>query len=331
MTIVTTEKPSMRNSIMRSLVIVALGADLVACSASSIKQGDAYATPDQAVDAFVTSLRSNDQNGLVTTLGKGSERLFRSPDSVADKNLRGDFLQLYEARHELTTRDDGSKVLVVGTDNWPFPIPLVKTGGGWVFDSPSGAEEIIDRRIGRNELLTIQTILAVGDAQRDYYRVDHNGDKILEYAQKFRSTPGQNDGLYWRVNAGEAPSPLGEVVADASQEGYPATSTSLHGYKFRLLTGQGPAAQGGAYDYLVRKSQIGGFAVLAYPVEYGESGIMTFIVNHDGIVYQRDLGKNTEEEASKIKLFNPDKDWTRVASSDTQPLPGEANDAATDE
>ena len=319
----------MRNSIVTSLVVVALGT-VLACSPSP-QLGNAYATPDQAVDAFVTSLRSNDANGLATVFGQGSERMFRSPDSIADKNLRADFLKLYDARHELTTRADGSKVLVVGSDGWPLPIPLVKNASGWVFDSPSGSDEIINRRIGRNELLTIQTILAVGDAERDYYRVDRNGDKILEYAQKFRSTAGQHDGLYWRVNTGEQPSPLGELVAAAAQEGYPASSTSLHGYRFRLLTAQGPAAQGGAYDYLVRKSQIGGFAVLAYPVEYGESGVMTFIVNHDGIVYQRDLGKNTEEEAQQIKLFNPDNDWTRVANSDMQPLPGEAADATAED
>ena len=320
----------MRNSIVRSLVVVAFGAALAACSPSP-KLGNAYATPDQAVDAFVTSLRSNDLSGLTTVFGPGSERMFRSPDSVADKNQRSDFLKLYDAKHELSTREDGSKVLIVGSDGWPLPIPLVKSGSGWAFDSPSGSEEIVNRRIGRNELLTIQTVLAVGDAQREYYRVDRNGDKIFEYAQRFRSTAGQHDGLYWRVNPGEPPSPLGELVAAAAEEGYPATSTSLHGYRFRLLTAQGPAAQGGAYDYLVRKSQIGGFAVLAYPVEYGESGIMTFIVNHDGIVYQRDLGKDTQEQAEQIKLFNPDKSWTRVANSDMQPLPGEAADATTDD
>ena len=320
----------MRNSIVTSLVVVGIGAALVGCSPSP-QLGTAYSTPDQAVDAFVTSLRNSDINGLVTVFGKGSERLFRSPDSIADKNLRADFLKLYDAKHELSTNSDGSKVLVVGSDNWPLPIPLVKDGSGWAFDTPSGSEEIINRRIGRDELLTIQTMLAVGDAERDYYRVDRNGDKILEYAQKFRSTPGQHDGLYWRVNPGEPASPLGELVADAAEEGYPATSTSLHGYRFRLLTGQGPAAEGGAYDYLVRKSQIGGFAVVAYPSEYGESGIMTFIVNHDGIVYQRDLGKGTNDEANQIKLFNPDKNWTRVANSDVQPLPGEAADATTED
>jgi hypothetical protein len=323
----TGKEASMCNSIMRSLIIVALGADLVACSSNSLHQGNAYATPDQAVGAFVTALRSNDLNGLVTVFGAGSERLFSSPDSIADKNLRADFLRLYDTRHVLSTRSDGSKVLVVGNDAWPLPIPLVKNGSGWAFDSPTGSEEIINRRIGRNELLTIQTMLAVGDAERDYYKVDRNGDKILEYAQKFRSTSGQRDGLYWRVNGGEPVSPLGELVATAAEEGYPASSTSLHGYRFRLLTGQGPAAQGGAYGYLVRKSQIGGFAVLAYPVEYGESGVMTFIVNHDGIVYQRDLGDRTQEEATQIMLFNPDKTWTRVANSDMQPLPGEAADA----
>jgi len=319
----------MFNATVRSLAI-ALGGVSIACS-SSPQLGKTYATPDQAVDAFVTSLRSYNTDSLVTVLGKGSERMFNSPDSIGDKNLRADFLKLYDARHDLTTRDDGAKVLVVGNDSWPLPIPLVKNGDGWAWDSPSGSEEIINRRIGRDELLTIQTLLAVGDAEREYYRVDQNGDKILEYAQKFRSTPGQHDGLYWPVKPGEPLSPLGELVAGAAEEGYPATSTSLHGYHFRMLSSQGPAAAGGAYDYMVRKSQIGGFAVLAYPAEYGESGIMTFIVNHDGVVYQRDLGKATHDEALGIKQFNPDKSWTRVANSDMQPLPGEAADANTED
>lgn len=320
---------SMQNSLARSLLVVWLGAALAACSSGS---GNAYPNPEQNVDAFVSSLRSNDLNGLTAVFGTESGRLFRSEDSVADKNLRATFLKLYDAKHDLSTRSDGSKVLVVGNDNWPLPIPLVKTDKGWIFDAPTGFDEIVNRRIGRNELLTIQTSLAIGDAQRDYYRVDRNGDAILEYAQKFRSTAGQRDGLYWRVNdPGEAPSPLGEVVAAAAEEGYPASSTSLRGYRYRLLTEQGPDAPGGAYSYLVRKSQIGGFAVVAYPVAYGESGIMTFIVSHDGIVYQRDLGKDTQDEATKINSFDPDKGWTRVASSDLQPLPGEAADAETED
>ena len=324
----------MVNSKGRSHVINKIGAAValsIVLTACADKRGTAYSSPEQAVDAFATSLRSNDVKALTAQFGEGSERLFRSDDSVSDQNLRGDFLQLYDAKHEFTTKEDGSKVLVVGNDGWPLPIPLVKTDNGWVFDSPTGLEEIVNRRIGRNELLTIQTCLAVGDAQRDYYRVDHNGDKILEYAQKFRSTPGQQDGLYWKANPGEPQSPLGEVVASAAGEGYPATSTSLHGYRFRMLTAQGPSAQGGAYDYLVRKSQIGGFAVVAYPVSYGESGIMTFIVSHDGIVYQRDLGKDTAEQAVQIKLFDPSQGWTRVANSDLTPLPGEAADATTED
>ena len=324
----------MCNSGMRSLMIIRVGGAIVsalALVACADARGTSYQSPEQAVDAFATSLRGNDVKGLVAEFGTGSERLFRSDDSVSDRNLRGDFLQLYDAKHELTTRDDGSKILLVGNDDWPLPIPLVKTDNGWVFDSPAGLEEILNRRIGRNELLTIQTCLAIGDAQRDYYRVDHNGDRILEYAQKFRSTPGQQDGLYWKINPGEQPSPLGAVVAAAAEEGYPASSTSLHGYRFKMLTAQGPAANGGAYDYLVRKSQIGGFAVLAYPVTYGETGIMTFIVSHDGIVYQRDLGKDTAEQAAQIKLFDPNQGWTRVANSDMTPFPGEASDATTED
>ncbi|PYQ66126.1 MAG: hypothetical protein DMF53_04050 [Acidobacteria bacterium] len=177
-------------------------------------------------------------------------------------------------------------ILAVGNDPWPLPIPLVKAGSGWAFDTAAGIEEVINRRIGRNELSAIQTRLAVGDAQREYYRLDRDGDGILEYAQKFRSTPGKQDGLYWEVKEGEPASPIGEFVATASTEGYGPGSTAYHGYHFRLLTKQSSAAPGGAYDYMVQKKQIGGFAVVAFPAAYGDSGIMTFMLSHSGIVHQ---------------------------------------------
>ncbi len=178
-----------------------------------------------------------------------------------------------------------------------------------------GLEEILNRRIGRNELSAIQTCLAIADAQREYFRRDRDGDGILEYARTFRSTVGLRDGLYWRAEAGEPPSPIGELVATAAQEGYGPGDTAYHGYRYKFLTAQGPAAPGGAYDYLARDNQIGGFAILAYPADYGDSGIMSFLLSHSGVVYQKDLGEKTGEEAQKMNSFNLD-GWTKVDEQD---------------
>ena len=204
-------------------------------------------------------------------------------DPVADQNVRLDFVQRYDIKHEIVEGRDGSRVLVVGTEGWPFPVPLVKSGSKWQFDTANGIEEIINRRIGRNELTTIQTCLAIGDAQREYYRRDRDGDGILEYAQKVASTVNRRDGLFWAVGDNEPPSPLGELIAAAAAEGYTMESPSYNGYHYRLLRSQGPSAPGGAYDYMARDNQIGGFAVLAFPAIYGDSGIMTFMVSHAGI------------------------------------------------
>jgi hypothetical protein len=198
-----------------------------------------------------------------------------------------------------------------------MPIPLVKSSAGWTFDTAAGLDEIINRRIGRNELSAIQTCLAVGDAQREYYRHDRDGDGLLEYAQSFRSSLGLRDGLFWPAAEGEPQSPIGQLVATAAGKGYGPTDTSYQGYRYRLLTSQGPAAPGGAYDYIVRGNQIGGFAVMAIPSAYGDSGIMTFVLSHSGVVYQKDLGENTETEAHNIKSFNPD-GWTKVEEKDLQ-------------
>ena len=208
-------------------------------------------------------------------------------------------------------------MLVIGENDWPFPIPLIAKGDRWIFDTPSGKQEILDRRIGRNELHTIQVMLAIVDAQREYAMEDRDGDGLLEYAQKFYSDPGKKDGLFWNDSAGGVPSPLGELVANARSAGYDQQEGSsvpepYNGYYFRMLTAQGQTAPGGAYDYIVKGRMIGGFAVVAYPAEYRNSGVMTFIVNHDGIVYQKDLGENTQQLAEEMKLYNPDETWTPV-------------------
>ena len=207
-------------------------------------------------------------------------------------------------------------VVVIGNDDWPFPIPLAKKGDAWFFDTDRGREEILNRRIGENELDTIQTMLAIVDAQREYALMDRDSDRLLEYAEKFMSDPDKHNGLYWKTAEGEEPSPLGELAAEARAEGYKKRDPKdkpipYHGYYYHMMMKQGSNATGGAYDYVVKGSMIGGFAVVAYPAQYGNSGIMTFIVNYDGVVYQKDLGKNTNEIAKDMKIFDPDKTWKK--------------------
>jgi hypothetical protein len=238
-----------------------------------------------------------------------------SGDAVADKLRRDRFLAAYDEKNRLAAEGQ-NMILIVGKDDWPFPIPLVKKGNGWIFDTAQGREELLNRRIGENELTVIQVLLAIVDAQREYAIKDRNRDGLLEYAQKFISDSGKHNGLYWEAKQGEPQSPLGPFVARARSEGYKGkgdnTPVPFHGYYFRILTAQGKDAPGGAYSYFVRGKMIGGFAVVASPAEYGSSGVMTFIVNHDGKVFQKNLGANTAAMAKSMKEYNPDKSWTAV-------------------
>jgi len=289
-------------------------------AASTAPTAKAYATPEVAVDDFLGAIRNYDLKALLSIFGSEAERIFVSEDPVADENLRKEFLRLYDEKHEIKPEGDLKRILLVGTDPWPMPVPLVKSMEGWRFDTESGIDEIINRRIGRNELSAIQTCLAAGDAQREYFRRDHDGDDILEYAQTFRSSAGHQDGLYWPAAEGEPESPMGELVATASDEGYGPVDTAFHGYRYRFLTAQGAAAPGGAYNYMVRGNQIGGFAVVAYPASYGDSGVMTFMMSHAGIVYQKDLGENTEAAALSMESFNPE-GWAEVDKKDLAIIP----------
>jgi hypothetical protein len=321
------ERTMKTSSLTRTSIVIAAVALTVAIAmpsfAAAPSKGKSYSTPEKAVDAFVAALRTYNMKSLVSIFGKGSEAFFDSGDSVADQKQREWFLKLYDEKHALVPQGEGKRVLTAGNDGWPLPMPLVKTGSRWAFDSAAGLEELINRRVGRNELMAIQTCLAVADAQREYYSRDRDGDGILEYAQKARSTIGMRDGLFWPVDPGEPMSPLGEFAAAAADEGYSAASDSYHGYHYRFLTSQGPAAEGGAYDYMARNNQIGGFAILAYPASYGDTGVMTFIVNHTGAVFQRDLGAQTEAEVGKISSFNPGEGWTRVSDKDLEPIPAD--------
>jgi hypothetical protein len=237
---------------------------------------------------------------------------------VADKAGRERFVKSYEEANLLEKSGDSKVVLSTGKDNWPFPIPIVKDAAGWRFDAKQGGEEILNRRIGRNELSAIQAVQAYVDAQREYYLSNPQRDKLLHYAQRIVSTPGKRDGLYFPTKAGERPSPLGPGFDRAKAQGYEKAKDAAagkpvpyHGYFYRILNRQGPDAPGGAYDYVAQGKMIGGFALVAWPASYGNSGVMTFIANHEGVVYEKDLGPDTPAAVKKITRFNPDKSWKR--------------------
>jgi hypothetical protein len=287
---------------------------LAKISFAAAAQQKAFSSPEEAVKAAVTAARSNDEKALLAIFGPQAKEMLFSGDAVADKQRRGQFLAAYDERNRLTTEGE-SATLIVGKQDWPFPIPVVKRGQSWVFDTEKGKQEILNRRIGENELFAIQTCLAIVDAQREYALKDRDKNSLLEYAQKFVSDPGKKNGLYWYAEQGETQSPLGPILAQARSEGYrksPYNPSAYHGYYYKILTAQGKDAPGGAYSYLVKGKMIGGFAVVAYPAEYGNSGVMTFIVNHEGKVFQKNLGSNTAAIAKGMKEYNPDRTWTEV-------------------
>ena len=275
-----------------------------------------FASPEEAVGALVEALKSNDSKALEAIFGPDSRDLITSGDPVADQAGRERFLKLYGEKNRLE-QTDGKVALSIGNEDWPFPIPMVKKDALWNFDTEAGREEILARRIGKNELSAIQVCLAYVDAQREYALKDRDADGLLQYAQKFRSDKGEKNGLFWEAKEGEEKSPLGPLFAAAQEKGYDVESSGdkpipYYGYYYRILKGQGKDAAGGAYDYMVNGKMIGGFAMLAYPATYESSGIMTFIVNHEGVVYQKDLGQNTEKAALAMTLFNPDSTWKKV-------------------
>jgi len=285
-------------------------------SAKSPKQ-KAFCSPEEAFKAMVTAMKANDTRELRAILGPGGKNIVFSGDDVADKTGRDNFVKAYEEKNRLEIIDGNKAILSVGNNDWPLPIPVVKKFSGWRFDTKAAQEEILQRRIGKNELSAIQTCQAYVDAQLEYAPRDYDGDGLFEYAQKFLSTPGKKDGLYWETKEGEPKSPIGALVAGATREGYfskeaKSKPVPFHGYYYRILKGQGKNAPGGAYSYIVNGKMIGGFALVAYPAQYGSSGVMTFIVSKDGQVYQQDLGRNTAKIAQEMKTYNPDKTWKKV-------------------
>ena len=297
-------------------LLIAIVVTQTACD-RSIPQKD-FDSAEAAAQALAAAAKSDGSRALLEVLGKDAEPVLNSGDPVQDKNARERFLQGYASTHAIQTSPEGVTTLVVGADEWPFPFPIVQRDGRYRFDSAAGVEEIINRRVGSNELAAIQACLAFVDAQREYYARNAEGDSLLHFAQKLASTEGRKDGLYWPTSGNERPSPLGEAFARARGEGYfkegVTSATPYHGYVYRLLTSQGPHAAGGAYDYMVRDKMLGGFALLAFPVEYGNSGVMTFIVNHDGIVFSKDLGEKTATQVQLMETFDPDPSWKREAA-----------------
>ena len=291
------------------------------CAATSVAMAQqTFKTPEEAATALVNAAKSGDSKSIVTVLGPDGEDIVSSGDEVADAATRAKFIAAYDAKHTIAMEGDSKAIMVVGPDDFPLPIPLVRKDGLWRFDTAAGREEILFRRIGENELDAIQSALAYVDAQDEYAEKDRTGAGVNTYAQRIISQPGKKDGLYWPTSQGEPPSPLGELVAEATKQGYRvgAGRSPFHGYYFKILTKQGAAAAGGELEYIVNGKMIGGFALVAYPAEYRNSGVMTFIVNHAGTVFQKDLGPNTTQVAERMTAFNPDKTWQKV--SDTEPL-----------
>ena len=305
----------MRRGIVALLTTFAVVATNEAAAAGKA-QRQIFASPEEAAKAVISAAKAGDSKGLSAIFGPGSEKVLLSGDRVADKDARERFVKAAEEANALEKSGDAKAILTVGKDKWPFPVPIVKAESGWQFDVNAGKEEILNRRIGRNELFTVQAILAYVDAQRDYYVGNPENAKLLQYAQKMASSPGKRDGLYYPVKAGERESPLGPLFVSARAEGYTKSTDgkpgAYHGYKYRILKGQGPDAKGGAYEYVAQGKMIGGFGLVAWPATYGNSGVMTFVVNHDGVVYEKDLGAGTEAAAQKITKFNPDKTWKAV-------------------
>jgi hypothetical protein len=288
---------------------------LLHASNSAAQQQAAFDTADAAVAALIQALEKNDKAMLGTLLGPDSEDIFSSGDEVADANALADFLALYQEGHTLVADGTDAVVLQVGNNEWPMPVPIVKRDGKWFLDGAAGVDEIVYRRIGRNELGAIAVSRGFVDAQMDYAADGHDGNPPGLFAAKLRSDPGQQNGLYWPSAQGEPQSPIGAAVAKAAAEGYRAVAGKrlpYHGYYYRMLFGQGPAAAGGEADYYVDGVLAQGVALIAWPAEYGVSGVMTFMVNHDGDVFQKDLGEDTAKAADSIEVFDPDSTWSKV-------------------
>jgi len=299
------------------MLLLALLVCLTACNKSEKASYRVFASPEDAGNGLLQAAKSGDQNALLAIFGAESKNVISSGDAVQDKSVVEQFVAAYGEMHRWRRLADGSQILLVGVDNFAFPIPLKKNASGqWIFDTVAGKDEILARRIGRNELAVIDICGALADAQAEYFALHHEDGSTNQYALKFISDTGKKNGLYWESSEGQPRSPLGPLVAFATDEGYsskPDSHSPFHGYFFHMLKKQGTHAPGGAKDYMADGKMAGGYAFVAYPAEYGNSGVMTFIINQDGVLYQKDLGKTTTEIATAMAEFDPDGGWSAVS------------------
>jgi hypothetical protein len=304
------------SAVMVRLMLPVLIASLAACNKANKPSYSEFASPDDAGNGLLAAAKSGDENAILAIFGPDSKATISSGDAVQDKTVVAAFVTDYEQMHRWRKMQNGAQVLLIGAQNFPFPIPLKQTGAGrWFFDTAAGKEEILSRRIGRNELAIIDICGTLADAQADYYSRRHDDGSTKQYAPKFLSDAGKQNGLYWESPEGQPRSPLGPLLVYATAEGYkakPDAHAPFQGYFFKILTKQGTHAPGGAKDYIVDGKMAGGFAFVAYPAEYGNSGVMTFIINQDGVLLQKDLGKTTTEQATAMNEFDPDPSWTPV-------------------
>ena len=294
---------------------------LAACNRSGDKKpaeasSKTFASMDDAANALVAAAKSGDEDTIKSIFGPETKQVVYSGDAVEDKNAVTKFIARYNEMHRWRRLEDGSESLVIGADNYPFPIPLRKNADGkWFFDTTAGKEEVLSRRVGQNEFDVMDIAQGIADAQAEYFAQPHDGQPAKQYAAKFLSDPGKENGLYWKAGEGQPPSPLGPLAAAATAEGYtanPAGHTTFHGYLFKMLDGQTDKAPGGAKSYLVNGKMTNGFAFVAYPVAYGNSGVMTFMMNQDGVLLEKDLGANTAQTVTAMNAFDPDTNWKVV-------------------
>ena len=308
--------PTRRRTLFVTLPVLAIS--LFAALSFNAFAEQRFTSPDQAVSALLSAAKARDTNAMHTIFGPTAHELI-SPDAVQASEEYEIFVRRLTEKVEQIHESDSKIALRLGTDGWPFPIPLVKKDGQWFFDTEAGKQEILNRRIGRNEIDALHVCRAYLEAQREYASQDRNGDDVLEYTQRLRSSPGTRDGLYWPVQPGEDLSPLGPLIAEAHGEGYrhetrimTEPQSPYHGYYFKILTKQGKHTPGGKYDYIINGHMIAGFALVAWPAEWGNSGVMTFIVNQQGKVYQKNLGPKTSSIAQQMTTYDPDNTWKVV-------------------
>jgi len=306
---------SKKSNVLQKFVLFLAAVVFLALPATAQRPAQkTFPTPEDAVVALVDAVKANNTAGMAAILGPEARSAIASGDEVADRKGRDLFVAAYFQRASISG-DGNTKTLQIGSEEWPFPIPVVKEASGWRFDTAAGIDELRYRRIGRNELSTIEACLSYHAAQKEYAQNSHDGKTSGTYAHKFMSAPGKQDGLFWKVKEGEEPSPLGELAAEAAAEGYTRSTgkpTPFRGYYFRILTAQGTDAAGGARSYIVNGLMRNGFALVAFPAEYGKGGVMTFVVNQDGVVFEKDLGADTAKIAAAIREYNPDKTWSKA-------------------